>query len=59
MVHRVCDILVTILSIYNSNSLHKLSDFIKMVRLRQNSINFKKRTKISGIDLSSLNWQQQ
>ena len=59
MVHRVCDILVTILSIYNSNSLYKLSNYTKMVRLRQNSINFKKRTKISGIDLSGLNWQQQ
>lgn len=59
MVHRVCDILVTLLSIYNFNSVHKLSNYIKMVRLRQNLINFKKRTKISGIDLSSLNRQQQ
>ena len=58
MVHRVCDILATILSIYNSNSLYKLSNFIKMVRLTQNLINFKKGTKISGIDLSGLNWQQ-
>ena len=59
MVHRVCDILVTLLSIYNFNSLYKLSNSIKMVRIRQNLINFKRRTKISGIDLSGLNWQQQ
>lgn len=55
MVHRVCDILGTILNIHNFNSLYKLSNFAKMVRLRQNLINFKKRIKISRIGLLGLN----